>query len=316
MDKPSSSSAEKALPVPEEGEAEKEAAGDEHTATLEQEDEDNAEAKEQQHEEGSDDEDLKDKDKTKKKKKKIVCPDGSIWIIMENPKAPEKFRRKKILVSKDTSITDLRKMTCIKVGCPFREMLLEIDGKSVWEGRLQPFIEETEKERRVRWRKTKRLAKFVEEKKTGGVNGKSGRYGRTVLHYTTIMGDYELCEEVLNHPDVDPEELVNVSDMLEDTALTLASILGFSDIVSLCLDAGADIEKQNLKGRTPMLLAAEHGHQDVVQTLLIANASIGPVPGTKRPDAMYLAELNQRDAVRFTIKQYIRNQQGESLLDF
>eukprot|EP00930_Biecheleria_cincta_P069009 TRINITY_DN56806_c0_g1_i1.p1 TRINITY_DN56806_c0_g1~~TRINITY_DN56806_c0_g1_i1.p1 ORF type:complete len:385 (-),score=78.78 TRINITY_DN56806_c0_g1_i1:39-1193(-) len=249
-----------------------------------------------------------------KKKKKVTVPDGMISVSFYNPKAPEKYRHKKVVMNTETCVMDIRKMSCMKIGCNFKDLQLEINGNPQWVGRLQPFKEYTEKTAKIKWKKIKRLTSFIEYNKVGGLNGRDGRYGRTVLHYGAIVGDLEICQEALNDKTIDPG-LINVRDKLGDTALTLASIAGFHELANLFIEKLADIETQNVKGRTAMLLAAEHGHSEVVQTLLIANANIGPVPGTTRPTPMYLAELNQRDGVRLTIKQYIRNQQGDPLFD-
>lgn len=249
-----------------------------------------------------------------KKKKKVIVPDGMISVSFSNPKAPEKYRHKKVVMNIETCITDIRKMSCMKIGCAFKQLQLEINGISQWVGRVQPFKDYTEKTAKIKWKKIKRLNSFIDYNKVGGLNGRDGRYGRTVLHYAAIVGDFELCQEALNDKDIDPG-LINVRDKLGDTALTLASIAGFYELVNLFIEKLADIETQNVKARTAMLLAAEHGHTEVVQTLLLANANIGPVPGTTRPTPMYLAELNQRDGVRLTIKQFIRNQQGDPLFD-
>lgn len=239
-----------------------------------------------------------------------------ISVNFFNPKAPDKYRHKKVVMNIDTCVLDMRKMSCMKVGCAFKQLQLEIDGIAQWVGRVQPFKVYTEKTAKIRWKKIKRLNGFIEHNKVGGLNGRDGRYGRTVLHYGAIVGDLELCQEALNDKDtgIDPG-LINVRDKLGDTALTLASIAGYYELVNLFIEKLADIETQNVKGRTAMLLSAEHGHTEVVQTLLIANANIGPLPGTQRPTPMYLAELNQRDGVRMTIKQYLRNQQGDPLFD-
>lgn len=249
-----------------------------------------------------------------KKTKTSKVPDGMISINFFNPKAPVKYQNKKIVISDDTSIADMRKTVCAKIGCPFRELLLEINGTAQWVGRVQPFKDSADKHAKVRWKKIKRLNSFIDYNKVGGLNGRDGRYGRTVLHYGAIVGDLELCQEILNDKAIDPG-LVNVRDKLGDTAMTLAAIAGFGDIVNLCIEKQGDMETQNVKGRTAMLLGAEHGHTEVVQTLLISNANIGPVPGTTRPTPMYLAELNHRDGVRLTIKQYLRSLNDDPLFD-
>lgn len=59
-----------------------------------------------------------------------------------------------------------------------------------------------------------------------------------------------------------------------DTPIHVASALGYADIVSLLLRAGAEVDEKNAKGRTPLLLAAERGHVPVVRALLAAGAIV------------------------------------------
>mmetsp|Transcript_18490 Transcript_18490/g.34655 ORF Transcript_18490/g.34655 Transcript_18490/m.34655 type:complete len:315 (-) Transcript_18490:76-1020(-) len=239
-------------------------------------------------------------------------PEGLVWVVLQNSKAPDKFRYVKALVPKELSITEIRRMVCSKLGCPFKELQLQMDGEHMWAGRKQPFLEAEDREYKVKWRKVNRLAKYIEAKQTGGVKGTCAKYGRTILHYIAIVGDVDLFQEAVGSVKADPDfqEYVNARDKLGDTALTLAAIAGYVEIVGLCLEREADVEIKNQKGRTAILLAAEHGHQDVVQTLLFANAELDPSKGTTCPGAIYLAELNQRDGVSKTIAQYLEDLQG------
>merc|ERR1719203_1380564 len=107
--------------------------------------------------------------------------------------------------------------------------------------------------------------------------------------------DHELCA-----PD-----LVNSVDWFHDTPLLLAAIMGFPDVVEILLDRQAELEHQNLLGRTALMLASEHGHTECVRVLLVNNANFGAVCledsaknvawtyGGKRPNETYLAKLNR-----------------------
>ncbi|KAL8603592.1 hypothetical protein ACOMHN_022544 [Nucella lapillus] len=59
-----------------------------------------------------------------------------------------------------------------------------------------------------------------------------------------------------------------------DTALTLACAGGHSELVSLLLAKGADIEHRDKKGFTPLILGATAGHLEVVEILLDHGADI------------------------------------------
>merc|ERR1712194_895686 len=96
--------------------------------------------------------------------------------------------------------------------------------------------------------------------------------------------------------------------------------MGFPDIVELLLDRQAELERQNLLGRTPLMLASEHGHAECVRVLLVNNAKIGPPDGPPknaawtiggtRPSETYFASLNRRPDVKVYIKDAKRERAG------
>ena len=56
------------------------------------------------------------------------------------------------------------------------------------------------------------------------------------------------------------------------TAIFLASVGGYLDIVSTLVKAGADADSQSQEGGTPLIAAAQAGHMDVVEKLLLSGA--------------------------------------------
>ncbi|XP_052262259.1 ankyrin repeat domain-containing protein 17-like isoform X2 [Dreissena polymorpha] len=71
-----------------------------------------------------------------------------------------------------------------------------------------------------------------------------------------------------------PIDLDAQTESNHDTALTLACAGGHSELVTLLLNKGADIEHRDKKGFTPLILAATAGHTDVVEILLEHGADI------------------------------------------
>lgn len=244
------------------------------------------------------------------KQERRKAPEGLVWVVMHNSKALGRFQHVKVLVPKELTLTELRHFLCGKVGCPFKELHIEIEGKPMWAGREMPLIEAEDRDYRIRWRRVNRVAKLMQSKQIGGINAVSWEQRRTVLHFIALNGDTDLFREAVSDPKAD-EDLINVRDKLGDTALTIAAITGYVDILATCLEKEADVEAKNLKGRTALLLAAEHGHSDAVQMLLVANAELDPGKGTTCPSAMYLAELNQRDGVVKTIVQHLQDMAGD-----
>ena len=61
------------------------------------------------------------------------------------------------------------------------------------------------------------------------------------------------------------------------TALHQAIIMGDSKSVELLVDAGADIRMKTLQGHSPTLLAAQCGHFEIAQFLLLRGADVEDV---------------------------------------
>ena len=57
------------------------------------------------------------------------------------------------------------------------------------------------------------------------------------------------------------------------TAIFLASVGGYLDIVTKLVEAGADADPQSQEGGTPLMAAAQAGHLDVLEKLLLSGAS-------------------------------------------
>eukprot|EP00300_Choanocystis_sp_HF-7_P025768 c27948_g1_i1.p1 GENE.c27948_g1_i1~~c27948_g1_i1.p1 ORF type:complete len:151 (-),score=27.00 c27948_g1_i1:283-735(-) len=56
--------------------------------------------------------------------------------------------------------------------------------------------------------------------------------------------------------------------------MALASMYGHLDLVELLIDVGADVNKQNESGNTPMIVAAMNGHWDLVELLINLGADM------------------------------------------
>jgi uncharacterized protein len=67
---------------------------------------------------------------------------------------------------------------------------------------------------------------------------------------------------------------INTQNNVKDTALTLASWKGHTEIVDLLIKAGADINNQNNENYTALLLAASYGYREIVDLLTKAGADI------------------------------------------
>ena len=68
---------------------------------------------------------------------------------------------------------------------------------------------------------------------------------------------------------------INCQNSNGDTALMLATDLQDVDVFRLLINVEQiDIEKSNLKGDTPLIVAASHDNKEIISTLLVRNADI------------------------------------------
>eukprot|EP00933_Yihiella_yeosuensis_P066549 TRINITY_DN70881_c0_g1_i1.p1 TRINITY_DN70881_c0_g1~~TRINITY_DN70881_c0_g1_i1.p1 ORF type:complete len:335 (-),score=79.07 TRINITY_DN70881_c0_g1_i1:79-1053(-) len=243
----------------------------------------------------------KEKEEKRKKEKEMVPPPGFVWLNLLNPKAPKQLQSRKVLVSLEATNQEIRMISHKKLGCPMKELHMEVDGKAFWIAKEKKFTDCQKPCVNVQWSKMERLKALVKFKKTGGVSGQKGYHKRTALHFACIFGDYDLVKEVLTHEEWDPP-MINATDRFGDSALTFAAISGASNIVDVLISKKADIHNVAFKKRNAIMLACEHGYEDIVQSLLMANASLDPIPGTTFPTPLHLAKLNQRDACVWVIE--------------
>jgi hypothetical protein len=89
---------------------------------------------------------------------------------------------------------------------------------------------------------------------------------------------------------------VNKEDNYGITPLHWAADSGKKDIVKLLLNAGANVNAANSYGSTPLYRAATNGHKEVVELLLNANADINKTDMYGRTP-LCLASLNGRKSV-------------------
>ena len=97
------------------------------------------------------------------------------------------------------------------------------------------------------------------------VNKKDGR-GRTALHYASERGDFKVAEALLSKGAID-EKAWN-----QCTPLMLAAERGHIDILLHLINHGADVNKKDGRGRTALHYASERGDFKVAEALLSKGA--------------------------------------------
>ena len=112
----------------------------------------------------------------------------------------------------------------------------------------------------------------VRSKDNGKLLRQSGPVLVELIGCGMAKGDRDLAEYFANRGELVAADLD--VEHAEWTALTKASIKGYLDIVKALLAAGADKDKVDEDGVTPLIWAATQGHLKVVQVLLKAGAKV------------------------------------------
>jgi len=243
-----------------------------------------------------------------------------VWVQVIGPDGEET----RIRVVKGINVTELRKAVKTRTGVPVKELELKVLSKMLNEGVAQPFLGFSEAELVVHWDQMDRLKSLMIHRALADMNS-LGQFDRTVMHFAVIDGDVDLCKDITANKEYDAG-LINFQDVFRDTPLMLAAILGYTEIVEMLIDRQANLECQNLAGRTALQIASEHGHHAVCKALLQEEAMMGPVPvctgmmgfstNSKFPSTPYLAELNERMAVRHRIKLHKISKRAADVLGF
>jgi len=103
----------------------------------------------------------------------------------------------------------------------------------------------------------------------GAYLGCKDRNDQTIIHLAAKNNQPAVIDAVfegLNDDDV--HYLVNENDQFDNTPVHLACQFGYLETVRKLIDYGADIDQINEDEQTPFLLAAKHGHDDLVHFFL------------------------------------------------
>ncbi|KFX97254.1 hypothetical protein O988_04949 [Pseudogymnoascus sp. VKM F-3808] len=88
--------------------------------------------------------------------------------------------------------------------------------------------------------------------------------GHTALWWATLKGLKDTVKLLINRSNI----IATGSKDTEETMLFLASRWGYKEIVALFIERGNSADSRDSRGRTPLSIAAENGHQGVVNLLL------------------------------------------------
>ncbi len=108
----------------------------------------------------------------------------------------------------------------------------------------------------------------------------------SVLHKAALHGQVEVLKWVLSQPEIE----VNTKNKYGRSALHFACDSGHSEIVSLLIDAKADVNSTSLGGLTPLHVAARQKHLSCIQTLFSASQLVDVhAESSERQTAVMLA---------------------------
>lgn len=139
--------------------------------------------------------------------------------------------------------------------------------------------------------------------------------GQTPLHWAALNHphafDMFLGPWILGQEPFD----VNAQNNKQQTPLLLAAEIGFESTVMTLLESGADPNIGDTRGRTPLSQAAQNGHEMVVETLL---ATSGPKPDLDARDdmgrtALLLAAENGH---RFIVEMLLNGKATSNMMAF
>ena len=119
--------------------------------------------------------------------------------------------------------------------------------------------------------------------------------GRTCLIFAAMFGHTETVRYLVGLKDVD----VNYSGYECCSALSHAVVGNHADVVQVLIDAGADIETQEKKGRSPLHKASSSGALNVVKVLVEAGADVCVTDNLGRTCVALASHLGHTETVRY-----------------
>lgn len=129
--------------------------------------------------------------------------------------------------------------------------------------------------------------------KLGASVDAKGDDGETPLFIATFQNREDVVNLLLSHE----ADVNSINSTRKDTALHVASRLGYDPLVQLLIKKGANINARNAAQETPTFCAAKHGRHNTLYHLIVAGANM-KLTNQDGKDPLFIAsERNYKNAV-------------------
>lgn len=132
-----------------------------------------------------------------------------------------------------------------------------------------------------------------------GINVNSSKEGYTGLHFACLHGHVPLVQFLLKQVAID----VEVRDNDGSTPLMVAAQNGHDLVVYLLLNKGAQVDAQDNQGFTALMAAAQDGHGKCVKVLLEKGANVALFTAAKLT-ALDIALDGKQEGVAVLLQKY------------
>ncbi|XP_059080155.1 serine/threonine-protein phosphatase 6 regulatory ankyrin repeat subunit B-like [Tigriopus californicus] len=123
------------------------------------------------------------------------------------------------------------------------------------------------------------------------------RDGSTCAHIAAIKGSVSVLEELMKF---DKAVVISSRNKITDsTPLHIATEGGHYDVVKMLMDSGASASDENKSGYTPMHIAAKHGHLELINKFAKSNVNLRQLSRKTGLSALHIASYyGKEDTVR------------------
>ena len=206
----------------------------------------------------------------------------------------------------------LTSVTCYSFGTDFQ---LEMSGSSIWSDELlAEAVEKCADINSLVMIKGRQLSQLMVASYHGNIDyvedllnvpgvtvDLQNNEGQHALLYACVQGHTEIAQLILNTCQ-HPKDVVNLSDKMRRTPLMAVSYFGHRDTVSVLLESAAQVNVQNSKGWSSLMLSCLHRHTQTVSLLLQYGAHVNMPNNDGCPPLMVASHNGHTETVSILLK--------------